>query len=1353
MAPTGGGGAAALFLGFIGFVVIVISIIFLSQKPSTSPAPAPVVGQEPGAPEPAPAQAPAPAPEPGPAPAPAPAPLVFGSITPRGPAPAPAPIIQQVFTTAPSPPPYDTPLDKLLNFLDGIPDMLLNRQNLVLAIADLIINKEKSMVYELVKGMFQRIARAPALASKISASIERRVAARTATGAIRGKFKFMSLFERARLGLNWGKTSAKIGEDVGAKLTQEAGSRFATREALQVARAAAFNATRTVALNTTKLAGSLAVGIATDPLMIAAGVGLVLDMTDPLKFAQITQTSDMLDERNDQLKKTAEVTVDCSANPFGPKCPPSPGAAPAPGPAPPPKVGRFPRFLGPHDLMPVEAMFADLETTIKSLVGIPSDPKGGLKTTIDMIPSSTYLDVKNSLTALYNSIDITVAGMESPFIYTSPASQTIVQNAINTLKSKPKTTLLDVVINRLEIIFLMQGVVSDYIAQIRGNNYGDITEAEFQRLTEDKLSDDVYDKLVDSLLDFNCVQNGGLVFNPGNGYDAHTCTWAAKEDCHGAFPWALKDGTVINDATQRTKDMMCMTTCPAPCPAGSPAPCPPPVPCPAPSPCAAISDPSKVDLTYTEWRNKDWFSKANWISSNPAWNAALDQNAIPSGGACIAADPGLHSFCDEPVTTGSNTLNVGGTANNVYIRDTGTCVNSEKMCAIKGVSYDWNMSASKLGGGNVEGSNYPSCYRSTSQQIAADIFGNTLTALAVQGGIQPAVINSGNSVVDAVVSATVNAGFVMPILAIVEAPQTAQALNAVLTGGQYCPGGPGGACSGDALCTASTTYRNAGRTKYFDAGSGKFNCCKPTQTVDSQGNCIDPCRADQVRGIDGRTCVCGGSKPIDFGTYCGTTANCQACTGGKIQTGTTSCRCECPAGTYDDNGTCRTQGSCPPGKMYTGTGRPVSASDCVTACSGATPVWNPDTQTCVAATSCPPGKPYASPPTDRISGTGITNVSFCSTGCEGTINGTTAFADETTRTCVGTCPSGTTIDYLTKKCVGQGACPPAKPWYDINAASCLTDAELGLFGSAKYQSVGSNPGKLGVCAQGKKKNTGTTGGLCVPVSSGEKDQMTDVIGNYGWNILGFGNDTAAAAYCSANGGALMNPKTCSTCGGGQYVNPNTGQCTACPVNTYKSGNGWKLSDCLACTSGTTTNGVTGALNATFCKAAPPPCGAGLTRDSSGDCVITSCPAGQQRVALTKNACEPCPTGTYKTDTTIGPCTPCPAGNTTAYSGSSTATACVTPASLAIGSYSVYNKTAFPVPLDLTKRVAVNAGASDARTTLTGCKTMCTASSGCAGFLRSTGWGPDDPNGYCSFWSSGIINNRAPHDYNDLYVKN
>ena len=1338
MAPSGGGGAiAALFLGFVGFIVIVISIIFLSQKQSTSPVPAPETASAP-APAPEPASAPAPAPEP----VPAPAPLTFGSITPRGPAPAPAPIIQQVFT-APAPPPYDTPLEKLLIFLTEIPDMLLTRQNAVMAIADLIINKEKSLVYDLVKGMFQRVVRLPELASKLSASIERRVAARTATGAIRGKFKFMSLLERARLGLSWGKTTSKLGENTSAKLVQEVGTRFNAAEALGRAAAQAGRAT----VSAGKLAGSLAAGIVTDPLMIAMATGMALDSKNVGNYAVLTQTSDMLNERNDQLKITAEATVDCTANPLGPKCPPSPGAAPAPGPAPPPKAGRFPRFLGPHDLMPVEAMFAGLETKIYSLVGDPSDPKGGFKTTIDMIPSSTYLDVKNSLTALYNSIDITKPDVDAgkvPFIYTSQGSQTIVQTAISTLKTKPKTTLLDVVINRLEIIFLMQGVVSDYIVQIRGNNYGDITLSDLQQLIMTPLSDAVLDKLIDAMLDFDCVENGGLVFNPGNGYDAHTCTWATKQDCHGAFPWALPNGTVIDDATQRTKDMMCTTTCPAPCPAGSPAPCGPPVPCPAPSPCAAISDPSKVDLTYTEWRSKDWFSKANWISSTPAWNAALDQNAIPSGGACIAGDAGFHSFCDDSVTTGSNTLNVGGTANNVYIRDTGTCVNSEKMCAIKGVSYDWNMAASKLGPGNVEGSNYPSCYRSESQKVAEDLFGATITRFATQGGIQPGVINSGNSTIDQVVSATVNMAFVMPIVAIVEAPQTAQALSALFTGGEYCPGNPGGACRGDALCTASTTYRNAGRTKFFDVGGDKYNCCKPTQIVNERGDCREVCRADQTRDVAGGCTCLGTSKPIDFGDRCGTTAECPACTGGKVQKGISGCLCECPSNKYDDNGTCRDLGTCPVGKMYTGSTYVNNPNQCVTACSGATPVWDPDTQKCVAAASCPPSKPVNAPP--PTSGT-ITGVNVCTASGACPVN---SYEDATTKSCVATCPSGTLPDAISKKCISAltSSCPSGSPWYNIPWASC-TDGTL-FPTHQKYQSTGGL--KLQVCPTGQNI-TGTLGafGVCAAATP---DQMTQTIAKYGWNVLGTGNDTASSAYCSANNGVLYSPGTCSSCGPGAYFDTTTLQCTNCPPNTYKSGNGWKKTDCAACPSGTYTQTWNGRTSASDCVNIPA-CPAGYARNPDGiTCSVTSCPAGKQPNSI-GGYCDSCPVGTYKTDTSLNSCTPCTSGLTTAAIGSTAASACVTPASLDTGSYTVYDNSwvgsgSFVDYNALSTKIN---GVTTATTTLAGCQTSCQTSTACGGFTRLKSLA-DTGTGLCSFWTvDGAKNRRVANQFNKVYVKN
>jgi hypothetical protein len=102
--------------------------------------------------------------------------------------------MQQVFTTTPAaPPPYDTPLDKLMNFLEAIPEMLTSRTTIVQLIADFLINREKSIISGLTRSMFEKVAKLPQLSSRISASIERRLVARSATGAIKGRFKFMSL--------------------------------------------------------------------------------------------------------------------------------------------------------------------------------------------------------------------------------------------------------------------------------------------------------------------------------------------------------------------------------------------------------------------------------------------------------------------------------------------------------------------------------------------------------------------------------------------------------------------------------------------------------------------------------------------------------------------------------------------------------------------------------------------------------------------------------------------------------------------------------------------------------------------------------------------------------------------------------------------------------------------------------------------------------------------------------------------------------------------------------------------------------------------------------------------------------
>jgi hypothetical protein len=136
--------------------------------------------------------------------------------------------------------------------------------------------------------------------------------------------------------------------------------------------------------------------------------------------------------------------------------------------------------------------------------------------------------------------------------------------------------------------------------------------------------------------------------------------------------------------------------------------------------------------------------------------------------------------------------------------------------------------------------------------------------------------------------------------------QTASTIGGLFTGQSTAP-------TGDALCTSNPTYNNAGRTKYFSTSDGKYNCCKPGQTVNASGTCIDVCRADQIRDSAGGCTCAGTAKPIEFGTYCGTTANCPACPSGQKFATTWDCSCTCPGTTWNYNGQCINNTQCPSG--------------------------------------------------------------------------------------------------------------------------------------------------------------------------------------------------------------------------------------------------------------------------------------------------------------------------------------------------------------------------------------------------------------------------------------------------------
>ena len=152
----------------------------------------------------------------------------------------------------------------------------------------------------------------------------------------------------------------------------------------------------------------------------------------------------------------------------------------------------------------------------------------------------------------------------------------------------------------------------------------DIQQALSATMLSDLTQDDywgLYDRAFESL----CISKGGVVVDPGGG-NPKQCSHNSEARCHAFSPWTPHVGLQ--------------------------------------------SDPD-VDTTYTEWRNRDFFT----LNYAPA--------TLPStaNGACIVQDPAIHESCDsEKYCTSS------GCAYNEYIRNMGVCQNTSDVCNVSGVS-------------------------------------------------------------------------------------------------------------------------------------------------------------------------------------------------------------------------------------------------------------------------------------------------------------------------------------------------------------------------------------------------------------------------------------------------------------------------------------------------------------------------------------------------------------------------------------------------------------------------------------------------------------------------------------------
>ena len=746
------------------------------------------------------------------------------------PGPAPPPIDQHVPpTVVPPPPSYD-----LASILAMIPDMLAPFA--INMIADLIIERQRSLLYRAIRQLYRSIKALPKLVTRIIKLVEKVLTRRVVSFKLLKQFSLISIFKRIKLGMFFMKQSARTGETVGvitAKAMAEAlsrGSAQAARLALQAGTAAA-RATVTGAVG----AARMVAGLATDPLMLLTGAGIALDMKNIGGYMEVLQTSDYLKMYAEELEPgIINSTIDCDSWPHGPECPSTPGEngappPPDPSPAPPPKVGRYPQFAGPHDLSDFEAVIANIQYTILNLLSDPGTRTGPLATIISQLRAKTLepalLQVANDLEALRVSIDYetnsNIGIVNSIKIWTNAASRTIITGAISRCRAVSSTP--PTIIPSLEILNKMQIGIADYIANIESNGSAITITQLVDRID---WPDSLFETLFDAVLDLDCLSNGGIVINPGRDYDSKTCVWAAKDDCYAAFPWNERQ------TTPATAKLLCSSTCPAPCPqdppsgtiridnmeiislnriritystddpttnplvagdnlifdakfggplvnnplagaarrvvqvvgvdtaiiespgiasfppesvwwwgdaqytstaqnriaasdaavaAGSPAfwpaPCPSPIACQLPQPCPAQQDPANANLTYTEWRSKEWFNR---------WSATLDTSSIPPQGACIRADPSMHYECDTNHTTRT------GEAINIYKRDTGECVNSERYCKIKGISYRPDMPTSAMGGRGSGPS--PSCYVGDCQFMTETLSGSTFTRYVTSHG-------------------------------------------------------------------------------------------------------------------------------------------------------------------------------------------------------------------------------------------------------------------------------------------------------------------------------------------------------------------------------------------------------------------------------------------------------------------------------------------------------------------------------------------------------------------------------------------------------------------------------------------
>jgi hypothetical protein len=510
------------------------------------------------------------------------------------------------------------------------------------------------------------------------------------------------------------------------------------------------------------------------------------------------------------------------------------------------------------------------------------------------------------------------------------------------------------------IVKLLEKVARQY-----GVSSRDVEQLISASMLSDMTQDDywgLYDRAFDSI----CISHGGVLIDTGITGRPKQCSHASETACHAQSPWVEGTGIVTSD---------------------------------------------DKDITYTEWRGRDFFNKNYSPASVPVGKA----------GACIVQDPSRHEMCSsEAICMKSGTDVQCG--KNTYIRNKGICVNTPDLCKKAGVSYCADMRQPGGSGGDCPtaldgrqadlggyasilppGETLPSCYKNVGDNWAEFLTSSTIYRYFKSGAAwtdTAALLSSqtGNAGVDAVMTYTTGADQGLAALTQAQNLVAQGQAAAAATSAQQCTWNGGrylnGTCytcpSGQTTSAVYGAY-DAGLQSYPITGYTCVASPPPPAVVQPWQHAATPTPPGvQTASLPVQTSTVSGSQACPAGSvnsgigclngYCGANTPCLTCPAGQTLS--------------SDNMWCYT---CPTGSSWQG-----STAGCV---SSSRPFTVTNAAASEPTVTWPSGTPYSGVATLTCPSGYIKGDYYCY-GCP---TGQVAFTDESANYRCKSCPSGYTL--------------------------------------------------------------------------------------------------------------------------------------------------------------------------------------------------------------------------------------------------------------------------------------------------------------------------------------------------------